>query len=379
MGRAGLFRLLLLGAIISVVYTTIAETQTPCGRPRCEPPKNSRRISHSRNTNSKELKPDPMATLTVETEPKSTITISGKDWFKSGSVNERGFFVAEVKPLEELNIVVSRPGFLDGHTSIKLEPSEARKTEVTLVPKDGTLTVAPDVPDAEIYVSGKGSYKNEISRLPVSAGTYSVNVSKFCYQSESTSVVIPPGEDVRVPIKLKLLPVDELLAVAEAQWQKKNYADAATAAKLVLTANPSHARANHLMGLIVMLTERASESTPYLLAALVGGEEITLPVSFHSDVYYPGNLILSVKGIEFRSSDQNGPAFIIRTNKIYSLETNAASRYRLRVLAGMPGSKKEEKKSFDFHASSGTTPSTKCSPCADELELLHSLIIRIIN
>jgi|GEM_PF-6530603 len=377
--RIGLFPALLIGALILIVCSTIAETQTPCGRPRCGQQKNSRHNPHNRNSNSKAPAPDPAATLTIETEPDSTITLVGNNWRTSGSTDEKGIYVGNIKPKEEVEIAASKPGYEDGHTSVTLEPSEKRRVEIKLVAKDGALTVTLDVADADIFVSGKGSYKNTISRLQVPAGNYSINVSKFCYQNESRSVAIPPGQNVSVPITLTLLPIDSLLTLAEEQWQKKNYADATTAIKHILATSQSHARANLLMGQIVLLTEKISASAPYFLVALAGGEQIILPISFHSGAYYPGYLSLSSKDLQFHSSEQNGPAFSIPAHKLYSVEMNAGKGYRLRVTARVPGNKKEEKKNFDFHSSSGTSPNMNCRPCGDELELLHTLMMRIIK
>jgi hypothetical protein len=368
----------LIASLIFVGYSTVGWSQTPsCGRPRCGQQTTPRRIRHRGNnqSNSNSPKSDPTAVLTVETEPDSEIVIDGD---KAGRTDDNGIKVSSVKSDKKLIVVVTKPGYEDGSASTLLQSSEKRTVKIKLTPKPVTLSVSLDVPDADIYVSEKGIYKDKISGLEVSPGSYSINVSKFCYQSESRAVQIPAGQNKIVEIHLALLPLEKLLSLAEEHWQKKNYAETTTAVKYVLTIEPSHPHANLLMGLI-MLTEKVSLSTPYFLAALSGGEQITLPVSYHSSTYYPGYLTLSKTGIEFRSTEQNGPAFKVPADKIYLMDIKPNKGYRLRVLAGIPGKKKEERTNLDFHTSSGTSINSNCVPCGDELELVSSLLMRIMK
>jgi hypothetical protein len=238
--------------------------------------------------------------------------------------------------------------------------------------------VIPSVPDTEIFVSGVGSYKDKLAVLPVPPGTYSVTVSKFCYQPYSCEVEIKPAEGWVVDAQLKLLPVDDLLILAQEHWQKQNFDNAVTAIKKILDTTPAHSQANLMMGLRLHAAEKFHESTRHLLLALEGGEKITLPISYHSGSDYQGSLSISRERLEFRASDPDGPAISVVADKIYSAETRPRSGYRLRVVVGT-GGKREDRKNLDFNVIRGMSKNSNCVSCGAELELLQLLITKLVT
>jgi len=371
-------------AIVLVAWSSpVVSVQTRCGRPNCDPlkPKSNsihRRHRH-RGSGRTRVKPppppvEPKANLTIITEPGSEVA---SDVMTYGMTDENGILLISVKPDNLLVLTATKPGYEPGKGSISLKSAESGALLIKLTPKPGKLSIIPSVAGSDILVTGLGEYKDRISELKVTPGNYSIKVSRTCYQSEEQQILIAPAEVQIRQIPLTLQPMNDLLNLAESNWRIRNFDNALTAVNCILESLPDHPRANFIKGSILYSAEDYQKSTGYLVKALMGGEQIKLPVAYHSGSYHQGYLLLSQQSLEFHAYSQGGPDLSIVANKILEGKLELRKGYYLRITVGMSDGRKEGRQEYDFHPARGTAKNSHCPTCGSELEVLLSLVLKV--
>jgi len=186
--------------------------------------------------------------------------------------------IVRTLPAGKYRVTVSKYGYASEVREVEIVDGRRQRLAVYLKPEKTFLTVTTSVPDARIEIETVGSYNKEIPRLILNPGRYRINVSRRGYTPQPVTVDLKAaGREESVHVVLKPLPIDELLAGANDNLAKGNYAAAGEMAGEVLKLNPAHARANHIYGMVEM-QRGDQEAAEYLVRAVRGGETYRAPV-----------------------------------------------------------------------------------------------------
>jgi ketosteroid isomerase-like protein len=187
--------------------------------------------------------------------------------------------------------------------------------------------------------------------------------------------------------------VAEMLAQAEIDYQDKDYNKVITTSGDILSSQPDNARANLLLGLSYLGTNKYANSANYLSKAIALGEKVNFPIQHHHNVFLVGDNLCSgyvsfgKNGFEFHSTNMSGHDFSVPGNRVYELVAEGLRGGRLRVKVGVQKETKEERKTYNFHSTKATIvkPQGKsltevsCDNCLGEIQAMSQLFQQLIR
>jgi hypothetical protein len=216
-------------------------------------------------------------------EPESEIFLSDKD----GSVFEQEWNLTppdgsplSIDALEEgtYTLTVRKNGFIETTRQIRVVAGRNNAFRVTLQPSTAFMTVSGRPAGSTIAIENVGEFEGAISRQHVPPGRYRIDISKTGFVSESRNVQITRlGEECSVLFELQPLPIDRIIAEANAKIAAGDYAGAEKAALQVIQFDPSQPKANLIIGLAKFF-QGETDSTSYFMTVLQMGESVSLPV-----------------------------------------------------------------------------------------------------
>ena len=152
----------------------------------------------------------PLSTLTVRTEPGATVRLDGGSTALAGA--DGTATLSSIDPGRH-QVTTEKQYFTSVSRAVELKGRETASVDIKLEWAVGFLSVATNVPDAQIRVSGAAPQNGRISRLAVPVGQASVTAVAPLRKSVSQTVMIEPGKEATVSLSL---PVDEAAIAAMA-------------------------------------------------------------------------------------------------------------------------------------------------------------------
>ncbi|HEV2914092.1 MAG TPA: PEGA domain-containing protein [Pyrinomonadaceae bacterium] len=160
---------------------------------------NSVRVTKRGPTRESRPRAVPTATLNVSVNPPdSTILLDGEDL--RSKVDATG--AVNLKPGTYI-IRARKEGYREEQRNVILYPGQNAIFELRLTQLLGRISVMADVPEAEINISGVGSYAGSVTEIELKPGAYEVTVTKPGYQTAERRALVTPEHLTFVDVKLE--------------------------------------------------------------------------------------------------------------------------------------------------------------------------------
>jgi ketosteroid isomerase-like protein len=326
---------------------------------------------------------------------------------KGGAANEKGEVTLSqlVKYIQE--IVPKRIGIDIGagkqqRPFAMIEGYKAEELVIAVAgaatPAASTTTDATTTPDpANMEISFWESIKNSTDAADFQAyldkfpnGTFAALARRRAQPSAPTDST---GSTPATSVPRSTGTVAEMLAQAEIDYQDKDYNKVITTSGDILSAQPDNARANLLLGLSYLGTNKYANSANYLSKAIALGEKVSFPIKHHHHVFLVGDNLCSgyvsfgKNGFEFHSTSVSGHDFTVPSSRVYELVAEGLRGGRLRVKIGLQKETKEERKTYNFHSAKATVVKSpgksltevSCDDCLGEIQSMSQLFQQLIR
>jgi hypothetical protein len=216
--------------------------------------------------------------------------------------------ISHTFPAGSYKVLVRKDGFFDESRTVEVVGKKRRKLIVNLRPRMAVLTVNTNLSDAAIDIENVGKFNGSLRRHFVEPGIFRIRVERRGYVPQTATVDLTlPGREQNINLVLRPLPIDSVLARANENISRGNYADAAELAGDVLLLNASHAKANLLYGLIQFHRGEPGAAS-YFSRAIRNGETVVLPIKIRDEIAGAGlvsaELHLHRDGLSIRSSER---------------------------------------------------------------------------
>lgn len=251
-------------------------------------------------------------------EGGSEVTVSGRDFSRTGTADEEGVIEFAKVPSGSYTVRASKNGFIESEQEVFISKQKTtRSVEIFLAPSTASLTVSVNPPDASIEIQGRGLFVGSVESLRVTPGTYVVRVFKTGYASEQRVVSLESaGNFSQVVVSLSPVSDVDLAARAEVLLSDGDTNGAMTAVKKALSINPRNGPANRIAGTIAFQGRNPTESVHRLIDALQFGDTVQIPIRFYAEKGGRSQLAIGMMTV---------------SGKTISMSTNSAPFYRVSV------------------------------------------------
>ena len=145
-----------------------------------------------------ELHPAPAIVTITSTPVKATVSIDG-------SFRGHTPLTVTVTPVEQHLVTLSAPGYSTEEKRIILTPDEEKALNVNLSPEFGTVFLAIEPPDAEVFIDGK-KLALTTGRLDLPTKEQVIEVRAQGFKSEKRTIVPKKGYSQQVTVYLEKAP-----------------------------------------------------------------------------------------------------------------------------------------------------------------------------
>jgi tetratricopeptide (TPR) repeat protein len=306
-----------------------------------------------------------------------------------GATDNNGLFRSRPLRAGRYTIILKKEKFEDEQRSVQINAGTETSENFSLKPIKGQLTVTTNIDGAEIKLDGV-TYPTGITNLSLSPGTYELRATKQGFRTFVKTITVDSAQLATAEATLEPVPVEELISKVQSYLQGNNYQEAISSGREILLTHPDYGRANLLTGLAYYSSGQYAASMEFLTKAIALGEQVVLPIKHHhtaflSDDLCSGKIIVGGGNLTFTSTDRSGHDFTVPANKIYELTPEPAKFGRVHVRVGIQNETKEDKKTYNFHASRAylikanqNDPQSilfvRCNNCGEETALIYQLI-----
>jgi hypothetical protein len=278
-------------------------------------------------------------------------------------------------------LIVRKANYHEVKRTVVLNPGLSSMEYVVLVAVEGTLNVTTNVTGIEIEIGNVGKYSESIAAMPLSPGRYLVTASKLGYRTATYGVEIKSSQVSNLAVTVDPLTVDELLAQAKEEYEKKNYERAIALARAVLEKQINQAKAHALIGSSFYAQGNYGESISYLTKAVTLGEDISFVVkhrhggSWDGKSLCVGRLTLRSNALEFYSLQFPDESFKLSYAKVYEMAIKDEMRLATKI-GFMKADGKETKKEYNFYSpdADATGRIVTCASCLSQMQVVLQII-----
>lgn len=247
--------------------------------------------------------------LQFRTNPPDCEIFIGDPPISVGRSDDKGLFTYTAAP-PALLIEARKPGYISATQPVNITPETALKEIVLkLNPIPAQIALSVNVEAAHIRLDNQEARLGVNEPFSVNPGRHQLIVDALGYAPVTLEVTPGPGEKIRRSVTLARLPIESLIAQAEAALKERAFENVLTLSRYALEADAQHGAAHRLMGLALLARKNFASANTHLAQALAGNETITLNVRRHPREEFELSkghdacdavLILSKSEVEFR-------------------------------------------------------------------------------
>jgi hypothetical protein len=276
--------------------------------------------------------------------PEADVYLEGQKqpYVKSDAAGKFSYLLT--KPT--LLIEARKPGYLSDTKTVFLAPELAsREIVLSLEPIKAVLQINSNVANARVTVDNQKSSKLVSEKILLSPGNHAISVEALGYVTSKFEVSVKPEESVVKDLKLERLPVSALQQQGASLFSSRAYDDVLKLTQLIFETDATNAAANRLVGLVYLERGDISAAQPRLENALVGGENVGLPIRRHFAEKFEMNkghdtcdaqLIFGKSELEFKSTRNPVENFKVTYDQIQllgvQLKNNTAIYLKTKIM-----------------------------------------------
>ena len=226
------------------------------------------------------LRGRPLALKFRTSQPECEIFINNSP-VAAGRSDGQGLFAYQAAP-PFLLIEARKTGYIGATERITITPDLVQKEiQLKLKPIPAQLTVTANVSPARVQVDSQEARLATAEPISVSPGPHKVTVDALGYAPATLEVSPGPGEAVRKSVTLARLPVTDLAAQAQANFNQRAYENVLTLSRYILEVDAQHPAAHRLTGMALLERQEYTVARNHLALALAGNEMVNLRIRRH--------------------------------------------------------------------------------------------------
>jgi hypothetical protein len=240
-------------------------------------------------------------------------------------VDETSPVIIEDLQTGSYTVTIRKAGFFDAEQKIFITGGKVNAVSLLLKPSAALLSVRTDTDGAIIEIENVGEFENPAENIALAPGVYQVNAFKDGFISETKRIEIgAAGQKSAIDFALKPIPVERLINDAQASFNRRDYQAAIKSCLQVLSAEPTHRKANLLAGESYFKLSNPRDGAFLVSRAIGAGEQFAVPVRVYkkekNNLQLPsGNLIVNRTAIQFESPPTSDLNFYLLKTDISEL------------------------------------------------------------
>ena len=339
--------------------------------------------------------------LVVRAEPDSRIALDGD---ASGTTDAEGMLVLDGIQSGRHVLVAEKDGYEPIARVIEVESGRSEVVELALEALPGRLAVTANVDGAFATVDGGESRTLPLDALAVASGVRRVTVVSIGYEPAVENVEVRPGALTTLDVVLERVDMDDEIALVRRLVQRGSYAAAVEPARLLadvvelwertgLDVASQLGQIHALLGQSLYELGRFDESVPSLYRAILLGQTVVLPANHRHggggfrESFCRGVVLLSLKEVAFRSSDDPDHGFAVPPDRLHQVESADMRDGFLFRLNTEVEDRDGGRRSVDFvhrnaerrrqDPDSGLVVVLQCADCDGSLSVQAALMLRL--